>query len=321
MKQRRKLAVIASLLAIIIAGAVYTTTMANGFSVQEDFENVTQSNWTDIYKTRAVQSIQEQDGNKYLQIDYTTEEGTPSYYDVTPASAQTTTGVIQADFDINFPETSTARNGQIQIKSRTGQGSSQTQIASRLVKNYYYLEYGEASTLKTLEKPTGGYFKIVADTWYKVKMIVNLDEHWQSIYIFDRTGEQLLALLEHAALNVELDQINMVTFSGSTTLKLDNVDIGNVTTESGFIYGAPYAQRPKTGTSEYTYHLLGQTYDGKITAPDEAPQWSLETPAEGVSIDASTGKLTLEPLAPLKKVIIKAAAGQQEYRFAVDIKD
>lgn len=321
MKSKRTVAMIASVTAVILAGAVYTATLANGFSIQEDFENLTQSTWTDLYKTRAVQSIQQEEGNNYLQIDYTTEEGTPAYYDVVPASAQPTGGIVQADFDINFPETGTARNGQIQIKSRTGQGASQTQIAARLVKNYYYLEYGEAGTLKTLEKPTGGYFKIVGNTWYKVKMIVNLEEHWQSIYIFDRTGEQLLALLEHAALNVEMDQINMVTFSGSTTLKLDNVDIGNVTTESGFIYGAPYARRPKTGTSEYSYHLLGQAYNGKITAPAEIPQWSLETPAEGIDIDAATGKLTVEPLAPLKKMVIKAAAGGQEYRYAVDIKD
>lgn len=324
MKKYGKALTAALVLCAVTAGAVYAA-MAGTSAVFEDFEEGFYS-WTNLYKNRAVQTVKEEEnGNHYLEIAYNdseTDTAPNKYYDLYPFKESVGSGVIQADFDISFPETDTARNGQIQFKNRKGPGSADTTIVSRLVKNYYYLEYGSENSWHYLDKPSGGHLTIEPNHWYSVKMIVNMTDKWQSIYIFDRDTEKLLGLLEQAPFNVDSDWINMVTFSGSTTMNLDNVSIGETSCESAAIYGEPYLRKPLSGTNSYKYIVLGLTYDHKFTTHESAPSWSVSPSDCGVTIDAVTGELSVTDLAQIRKYIITAEYENGDtYKFITDVAD
>jgi hypothetical protein len=288
--------------------------------IKDDFETGIPSGWSDLSKDRGQASVQtDTDGNRYMQITYN-EAGTDihQYYDMKRAQATITT-VAQADFDIRFSEVDTVRNGHIQMKNRTGSGASQSKHASRLLKNYNRLQYIEGGKAYNLSTQTGEDLLIEAHKWYTVKMIANLEEGWQSIYVRDRDTELLLGKVERIPMCEETTEINMVTFMGNTTMDLDNVRMTKIVLRDGYITGNPYPKKNGSSDTAYPYQAYGTSTGGLATYNLTDMTWSLEQETEGVTVDPQTGVLTISKSVPVTTVVLQAVNSTGTIKYLVDI--
>lgn len=321
MKKRKLLwtSCVGTAVACILTGAMVWGALADSVDstyVNDTFENNSISGWSDLSKDRGQVSVQtEEDGNRYMQIAYNEAGVDPHlYYDMKCTEATVNT-VAQADFDIRFSEVNTVKNGHVQLKNRTGSGAAQSKHASRLLKNYDRLRYNAAGTFYDFTKENGDPLKIEAGKWYTVKMIANLEEGWQSIYIRDRDTDVLLAKTERVPTCEEITEVNMVTFMGNTTMDVDNVRMTKIALKDLYVKGNPY---PAKGS--YTYTAYGLSSSGLPSYNLADVTWSLENETPGVSIDPATGQLTVGADAQTTSIVVQAARPSGETaKYLVDI--
>ena len=251
----------------------------------------------------------------YLKLSYNGKKGRDrTYFDVVAGSDYTQNQIVQASYDVKYSEVDTERNGEIQFKYRTGPGSSETTLAARLAKynEYFQIQGGSGVGFQRLRGLDGQYLKIEVDKWYSVKIVVNLVYGLQSFYIMDRDTQDILAISENISLTNDIDHINMITFSSSTDMCLDNVNIGTATCEDTFIFGSPYARR----ATKYQYYFLGLDSDGDVTTiPQGTTKWSLVKAKSGVSIDETSGRLILGSTIEPGVVVIKAERTVNDIKY------
>lgn len=305
----KKRLICTGLVVILIVGVIICSGFASSLSITEDFENgIDAFNWRQLYNNANCDMMSEDSGNHYIKLTYNGNENRDrKYFDIVSAetsnSMQNT--IIQAQYDVKYSEIETERNGEIQFKYRTGPGSSETNVVARLTQNYGYfqLEAGENLGFQRIKDLDGQYLPIEIDKWYTVKMVVNLSEHWQSIYIFDRDTEKLLGKTEYIPTITTLSMINMITFKSSTELCLDNVKIGEGTCVDSYISGKPYVKNGEFAR----YSFLGKDNEGDVTSlPQGTTTWSIVEGKKGVSINSSTGKFTVSSSANPGVIVIKA---------------
>ncbi len=319
MKKKKTLMFVLVLSLCVVAVSAVTSTATN-YSMGNSFENGSYDGWTDLSYTFSRKEIKTEGSNHYLELSY--GGGAREYYDVKPIQGNPTiTGTIQAAFDIKFSEVDTIKNGQVQFKSYRGPGAADTTIAARIVKNYNRLQYDSNDSLCFFLTPSGEYLSIEAERWYSVTMSIDLQNNLQSIFIFDRDTNKMLARVENVALKTEITSINTVTFSGTTAMGIDNVDIGDLEGDKSYIYGQGYVERPKSGSADYKYsHYALTTDSSKILPMLNDTQWSLESKVSGVTL-SSDGILTVSSDAQLRPVIIKAVCEDgKENKFIVNIR-
>ncbi len=320
MKKKYKFISLTAVL-IVTAAALLYSAIAAGTNVYYDFEDE-KWEWERLYNNALWDFLKEENGNTYMNLYYNGQANKDrKYFDVVAYRAEASQKLIQASYDLKYSETETARNGEIQFKNRTGSGSNQTTLVARLAKDQGYFQVQSGSGgFQRLKGIDGQYLPVEADKWYSVTVKVNLSEHWQSVYISDRDTDSLLAVYEHFPTINDIDDINMITFSSTTDMCLDNVKIGEVSCDSSYIYGSPYVKKG----SKSTYYFLGKDSDGELTTlPNGTVVWSLVNAKNGVSIDENTGVLTASSSIDPGIVIIKAVktVGDVTYeaKFAVNI--
>lgn len=302
-KKLRGISIIA-IICIIAATMVYSS-MASSVNLMYDFENKSFS-WTPLYENATATFETEENRNTYLRLAYNGEANRDrTYYDVMATSNAQIRNTIQADFDIKYSETAgTQRNGEIQFKTRTGPGKEETTLSARLAKigSYFQIQEG-VDGFQRVKGTDGVYLSIDVERWYSIKIVVNLTDNWQSVYIFDRETQQLLGLKEYFSTISDLKSINMITFTCGTDMCLDNVKIYAPKCESVAINGQPYLSK----ASRYPYYFFGKDYNGNLTcAENGTTTWSLENEKRGVSIDSQTGVLRTASAVDPGVVIIKA---------------
>lgn len=294
---------------ILIIGVIICSGFASSLSITEDFENgINAFSWRQLYDNAVCDMMSEDNENHYIKLTYGGAENRGrKYFDI--VAAENANGIkntiIQAQYDVKYSEIETERNGEIQFKYRTGPGSAETDVVARLTQNYGYfqLEAGENGGFQRIKDLNGQYLPIEVDKWYTAKVVVNLSEHWQSIYIFDRDTEKLLGKTEYIPTITTLNMINMITFKSSTELCLDNVKIGEGTCVDSYISGKPYVKNGEIAR----YSFLGKDNEGDVTSlPQGTTTWSIVDGKKGVSINSSTGKFTVSSSANPGVIVIKA---------------
>ena len=291
MKKLRTMAAVAAAAAAAAAVCIYSAFAASSeINVSWDFEDGKNPNWQCLYSNAYITTETEESGNKYARISYNGKANRDrDYYDVKVADVSKNTGILQVDYDLMYSEVENEKNGDIHIKYRSGPGSQETTMVARVGKtrNYMRLHY-EAGGSRRMEDLNGEYLTIEAGHWYSIKIILDLDERMQSIYIFDRDTKALLSYMEPEPTIGSENRINMITFSSGTDICLDNLKIYSTEYEALRIFGSPYV----SSATKNKYYLFGADLDGNITAlPAGAISWTLETQREGVSVDSATGRI------------------------------
>lgn len=321
MKRKNKILLLCSIVGVL-AVVLICTVLATDSNVYYDFEDE-KWEWEGLYNNAHCDFLKEENGNTYMNLYYNGFANRDrEYFDVVAYRAEASQKIIQASYDVKYSEITSARNGEIQFKNRTGSGSNQTTLVARLAKDqgYFQVQGGAGTGFQRIKGIDGQYLPVEVNKWYSVTIKINLDEHWQSVYISDRDTGSLLAAYEYFSTTNAIDSINMVTFSSTTDMCLDNVKIGEVTCENSYIYGNSYV---KKGTKS-TYYLLGQDSDGELTSiPKETTTWSLVNTKNGVSINETTGVLTtassIEPGVVIIKAVRTIGDTKYEAKFAINV--
>lgn len=301
----KKLIVIISA-AVLVAGSIWTySAFGEAVNISYDFENGSYSGWEALYGNANKSIETETDGNKFLRLSYNGKANRGrEYYDVKVQDMYDPNGMLQIDYDVMYPENETGKNGEMQVKYRTGPGSSESTFVARVGKNMKYFRLnnsdGGYDAVKNIEGET---LEIEPGNWYSVRFILDLDNNKQILYILDRDKHELLSYGTWSNTITADTTPNMVTFSSGTDMCLDNVKIYNTSSDGGCIFGEPYL----SSSSEKQYFMLGLTEYGNETVLMNFPVvWSLDTQLNGVSIDSSTGKVTVGDNPEPGPIIIKA---------------
>ena len=285
--------VIAIIAATALAvGSVWTySVFGEDVNLSYDFENGNLPGWYALYGNADQTIEEEENGNKYLKISYNGEENRGrDYYDVKVKDIYLS-GIVQIDYDIMYTENETEKNGDMQVKHRTGPGKSETTFIARVGKNMKYFRLNEQNGMYgPVRDLNGEVLEIVPGHWYSMKFILDLKQDRQILYVFDRDSGEILSYGSWKNTITPDITPNMITFSSGTDMCLDNVRIYKTSCDSGRILGAPYLS---SGT-QTKYYYMGTTEYGDITAPKDIPvTWSLEMPISGVTVDSETGTVTV----------------------------
>ncbi len=322
-KRKNKLISLSVIMILLFSILCYSLSV-KGENLSFDFENQTYG-WDSLYGGSQSEFMTEDTGNTYLKLNFV-EGGERKYFDISAVSHLYigNSKRIQINYDVMYPEFTETRDGEMHIKNRIGPGSAETTMVARVaqVNGYFQVQGGEGQGFQRIKGMNGQYFQMETGHWYTVKMIVDLDKHTQYTYIFDRDTENLIAIHQEISTINDTVTPNMVSFSSSTSICLDNVRIFEPSCEGGRIYGAPYLKR---GNKE-TYYYLANNSDGSATEWTQGTtKWSIENSKTGVSIDENSGRVTTYSSVEPGYLIIKAERTINdtvyESKFAVNITD
>jgi len=298
----KKLRIAAVIAAISISAVCICSNYVSAVNESYNFENGRIPDWIPLYKNADMTIETESSGNNYLKLSYNGRANrNRKYYDVKAADVPLR-DTLQLEYDVMYPEISTEKNGEVQIKYRTGPGNAETSMVTRVGKHNNYLRtQNKENKVTAIKKLDGTTLTIEKGHWYSIKIIV--DDGWQSVYVFDRDTKELLSYSEPAETISGDIVINMVTFSSGTDMCLDNVKIYNTSYEGGCIYGSPYV----SSATKNKYYLFGtDVYNNYTALPPGTTTWSLETPHSGVSVDSPTGRIIVGSQPEPGPVILKA---------------
>lgn len=307
---------------MIITVIMYSV-VATGTNLYFDFEDGVFP-WNTLYNNADFEFLAEDNGNKYMKLSYNGRNNRDrNYFDVEASSNQISSlNKIQVNYDVMYPEFTTDRTGEMQVKNRTGPGSSETTMVARVAQldGYLQVQGGSGTGYQRIRDINGNYFRMEANHWYTIKMTVDLVNHVQVTYVFDRETESLLAIHEEIPTINDIEHVNMITFASKNSMCLDNVGIFEPSCEGSYIYGSPYLKKG----SKTRYYFLGKGIDGSETALLQgSTTWSIINQKSGISINTTSGTLDCSNAAEPGPVIIKAerVIGNTTYeaKFAVNI--
>lgn len=322
MKRKNKIISLMILVTMCIAILVLSTAVT-GESNYYDFEEG-KFNWNSLYGSLDYEFPTEASGNRYMKLTYNPPT-TPQreYFDVAvTGNSLTNIKKLQVNYDVMYEDFTEDRNGEMHIKQRTGSGHDQTTLVARVaqVNGYLQVQGGGGVGFQRIRDLNGNYYQMETNHWYTIKVMVDMEQHIQSIYVYDRDTQSLVAINQEISTISDLASVNMVSFMSSTTLCLDNVSVGAYSCENTYIYGSPFLKKG----NKARYYFLGKGIDDLATAlPYGTTLWSIENPRTGISINSGSGNLNTSASAEPGIVIIKAqrAVGDKTYeaKYAVNI--
>ena len=322
MRKAKKI-IISVLVITVLLMMVLLALVAMGESTYYDFEEG-KFNWNSLYGSLAYEFPTEASGNRYMKLTYNPPT-TPQreYFDVAvTGNSLTNVKKLQVNYDVMYEDFTEDRNGEMHIKQRTGSGHDQTTLVARVaqVNGYLQVQGGSGVGFQRIRDLNGNYYQMDTNHWYTIKVMVDMEQHIQSIYVYDRDTQSLVAINQEISTISDLTSVNMVSFMSSTTICLDNVSIGEYSCENTYIYGSPFLKKG----NHTRYFFLAKGIDDTATAlPFGTTTWSIENPRTGVSINSGSGNLNTSAAAEPGIVIIKAlrTIGEQTYesKYAVNI--
>lgn len=296
---------------------------AAGESTFYDFEEG-KFTWSSLYNGLSYEFPTEESGNHYMKLTYNPSINPKrEYFDVAvTGNSFTNIKKLQVNYDVMYEDFTNERNGEMHIKQRTGSGSDQTTLVARVaqVNGYLQVQGGENVGFQRVRDLNGNYYQMETNHWYTIKVMVDMEQHIQNIYVYDRDTQSLVAINQEISTISNLTSVNMVSFMSSTTLCLDNVSVGEYSCENTYVYGSPFLKKGNITR----YFFLGKGIDDTSTAlPYGTTTWSIENPRTGISINSSSGNLNTSAAAEPGVVIIQAqrTVGDKTYesKYAVNI--
>lgn len=317
MKKLKAIIIFSAIVAALVC--IYSATALTEVEIW-DFENGNLPEWDALYNNAIMSVVKEGNENKYLNLECGYSNRDRNYFDVKIKDISQTTGFLQTDYDVMYPETDAEKDGEIQFKKRTGPGSAETTMAVRVgINARYFRIQDENNSLKAIKGIDGKTLNVEPGHWYSVKIIIDLDKSLQSVYIFDRDTQELLSYMDLTPTVSNNNKINMVTFSSGKDMCVDNVRVYESYWEEAHICGSPYV----SSATKNKYYMLGKNDKGFTALPEGDIKWFLETPRQGVSVDSATGRIIVGSNPEPGQVILKAEKTLEDEvvtaRFVVNI--
>ena len=263
--------------------------------VNDDFENSDISNWLDGFRPHATygnKTIKQDENGKYLSF---TPVDSSQYY-IFEAKDVYSTEILYSQFDIKFPST----NMELQARQTTSNLDVNFNMAARIRKTAYYLEYYSNGKWYKFNNEMGGWLQLKnVSKWYRMYITMNIKANTYNIYLIDKDSNSVISKAENISFGEHCTYISYYAFSSKEEMCIDNVSIGNVNSTIN-INGRYYVQIPLKDVCQYRYRVAVGDYDW---ADDVV--WSVND-INGVSIDNSTGMLEVSHDAKPGPVLISA---------------
>lgn len=298
--QRKDKTMIKKLISVIIISIMTISMSVQVFAadkvfIDDDFETLATSNWSDN-TGRGVKTIEEYNKNKYLAF---TSNGS-SYYNF-QAKDVYSKGAMYAEFDIKF----TSNNMELQLRESRDTSSTGFTMAARLRKTAYYLEYFSNGNYYKMPKLNSNNWLELTDVskWYTIKMSLDIANNKYSMYLIDKSSQALISKVDNIPFYGQCTYVNYFAFSSTDKLCIDNVNIRQIDIDTLRISGEIYPKIQSWGSKSYTYraNAIG---DDNTSAIINDVKWSLKTPKPGVSINETTGVLSVTSKASPGPVLI-----------------
>ncbi len=294
-----------------IAGVLLAVTVAmtvifvnTGSAAGYDFDSGSTAGWESLYKNVKVDT-----SNKYLHLTYTGRSGTGRTYFDYKYDLNRPSGVFQVNYDVMYPK-EVEIGGEMQLKYRTGSGSNDTEMVARVGVEYgYFRSQGMTGGRYSLYDLNGERAVAEPGHWYSVKVTVDLDNKQQTIYIYDRNSGELIVHTNPSDTIGGNGRINMISFSGSSEICIDNLEMYSTECQTMYIEAPLYVK----SAQKHRCYLFGKDANGRITAPPSGTiTWSLDNERDSVSVD-TWGKLITgsrpEPGPAIVRVDVEMADG------------
>lgn len=282
--------------------------------INDDFENSQTTHWIDN-TGRGIKTIEADNasGNKYIAFN---TNGT-QYYNFQGKNIYST-GVLYSEFDIKFP----SGNMELQIRESRDVSASGFTMAGRIRKVSNCLQYCTDSGFQYFFDNNSQWLRLNDTTkWYSIRISMDIENQTYSVYLFDKTTNNLISSVENAAFVGSCQYINYFAFSSTEQICIDNVDIREVDIKSIRITGPIYPKIPQSGSNNYNYAAKIITNNASII-PLNNVFWTIKTPKAGVSIDNDTGTMTVTNQASPGPIIIGAVKKYQpsiKTTFLIDL--
>lgn len=297
--KKGKIIILVVLILSVVALSIIPSLASNEMVLDNTFEDSSSSAWVD--KTgRGVKTIEtEASGNKYLAM---TSNAT-KYYDYRALNTNMS-GLLCFDYDIQFPKD----NMEIQIRNVVNNSATGFTMAARIRKVAYYLEYYSDGKYEKMLDTNRNWLNLNnTNIWYHIKMILDTVSGTQSIYLTERDTGRLVSSVENVPFMAQCSSVNYFGVSSENKVCMDNVKFIKMDVKALKVTGETYPVKSDTQTKTYQYSCNNITSSNSIGDIADDVVWSIEKPVTGVSINAQTGILTIEPTAKLVPVMIKVA--------------
>lgn len=308
----KKLVSLIMLCAVMISSFSMQVFAEDTVFINDNFENSNSDNWWDN-TGRGEKNIERTWRNKYLALTSNSD----SFYNY-QAKDIYSTGILYCDFDIQF------NSGDMEIQLRESRDVSATgfTMAGRIRKVAYYLEYfSNGEYYKMTSYGSNDWFTL-NDTskWYTIKMSFDIKQNKYNIYLLDRETEKILSQVENIDFYGDCDYINYFAFSSTGKLCVDNVDIRELDIDNIKISGEIYPTIPSWGNEKYSYNANSIRNNSSNIIDDV--KWSIVIPKDGISINESTGVLTVTSAAEPGPVMLYVEKEYQPFlntTFLIDL--
>lgn len=269
------------IIALMLSPVVYA---GNKLFVDDEFNNADSLEHWEDNTNRGIKELVVEGGNSYMKMS-----AVSSFFNY-QANDIYSMNRLYCSFDVKF----TNNNMEVQLRESKDISASGFTIAGRIRKNAGYIEYFSDGKYSKLCDLSGKWLKL-NDTsqWYTIKMICDIPKNTYSIYLSNSNTGKIIGQVENVQFFGKCNYINYFAFSSTDTLCVDNVRIEEIDVDNINIKGEYYPKISNTSNLSYTYKVLAKDENNKDFIV-EGVKWSLNRKIEGVTINSTTGELTIE---------------------------
>ena len=306
--KKRIATIIFTVISFVIISS-YSVYAENVVFINDNFENLSTSNWIDN-TGRGTKTVEQNEDGKYMVLN-----STSSYFNY-QANNIYSTRRLYCSADIKFD----SGDSEIQVRESRDVSASGFTMAGRLRKRLGYLEYFTNGKYEKMNDSNGNWIKLSdVSKWYTIRMVLDIKTNKYSIYVIDRQAQSVLTKVENVDFYGEC-QYNYFAFSSSSKLCVDNVRIEEVEVKKIGVEGEVYPKITNTN-STYLYKVKAVDDNNTEFIVDDV-KWYISKNKTGISIDEKTGLLTVAPNAKPGPVLIKAENlkySTKSFFFLIDI--
>ena len=200
--KKRIATIIFTVISFVIISS-YSVYAENVVFINDNFENLSTSNWSDN-TGRGTKTVEQNEDGKYMVLN-----STSSYFNY-QANNIYSTRRLYCSADIKFD----SGDSEIQVRESRDVSASGFTMAGRLRKRLGYLEYFTNGKYEKMNDSNGNWIKLSdVSKWYTIRMVLDIKTNKYSIYVIDRQTQSVLTKVENVDFYGECQYINYFAFS------------------------------------------------------------------------------------------------------------
>ena len=212
--KKRIATIIFTVISFVIISS-YSVYAENVVFINDNFENLSTSNWIDN-TGRGTKTVEQNEDGKYMVLN-----STSSYFNY-QANNIYSTRRLYCSADIKFD----SGDSEIQVRESRDVSASGFTMAGRLRKRLGYLEYFTNGKYEKMNDSNGNWIKLSdVSKWYTIRMVLDIKTNKYSIYVIDRQAQSVLTKVENVVNcgNVFLNSTKATAKIGSSTSYLGTI--------------------------------------------------------------------------------------------------